>query len=80
MKEPYEKGVAIRSAPSFALDVAKCPAKRKQGKRWAGYRASVHPGKERRLMCSVGVKPTEVKVREPRSLDRGGEGNQTFVY
>ena len=31
-------------------------------------------------MCSVGVKPTEVKVREPRSLDRGGEGNQTFVY
>src|SRR5215475_7772750 len=40
MKEPHEKGVAIRSAPSFALDVAKCPAKRKQGKRWAGYRAS----------------------------------------
>src|SRR5215469_11709270 len=40
MQEPYEKGVAIRSAPSFALDVAKCPAKRKQGKRWAGYRAS----------------------------------------
>src|SRR5262249_35599018 len=40
MKEPYEKGVAIRSAPSFALDVAKCLAKRKQGKRWAGYRAS----------------------------------------
>jgi hypothetical protein len=31
MKEPYEKGVAIRSAPSFALDVAKCLAKRKQG-------------------------------------------------
>ena len=40
MKEPHEKGVAIRSAPSFALDVAKCLAKRKQGKRWAGYRAS----------------------------------------
>src|SRR5262245_48291885 len=40
MQEPREKGVAIRSAPSFALDVAKCPAKRKQGKRWAGYRAS----------------------------------------
>ena len=31
-------------------------------------------------MCSVGVKPTEEKVREPRSLDRGGEGNQTLVY
>src|SRR5947207_16000540 len=40
MQEPYEKGVAIHSAPSFALDVAKRPAKRKQGKRWAGYRAS----------------------------------------
>src|ERR1051325_8889322 len=40
MKEPHEKGVAIRSAPSFALGAAKCPVKRKQGKRWAGYRAS----------------------------------------
>src|SRR6266567_7470079 len=39
-KEPYEKGLAIRSAPSFALGAAKYPAKRKQGKRWAGYRAS----------------------------------------
>jgi len=40
MKVPYEKGVAIRSAPSFALGAVKCPVKRKQGKRWAGYRAS----------------------------------------
>src|SRR5215469_10266045 len=40
MKEPYEKGVAIRSAPSFALDAVRSPVKRKQGKRWAGYRAS----------------------------------------
>ena len=40
MKEPHEKGVAIRSAPSFALGAVKCPVKRKQGKRWAGYRAS----------------------------------------
>ena len=40
MKEPYEKGVAIRSAPSFALDSVRSPVKRKQGKRWAGYRAS----------------------------------------
>ena len=31
MKEPHEKGVAIRSAPSFALGAAKCPVKRKQG-------------------------------------------------
>src|SRR5689334_5359432 len=39
MQEPHEKGVAIRSAPSFALGAVKCPVKRKQGKRWAGYRA-----------------------------------------
>ena len=40
MKEPYEKGVANHSAPSFALGAARCPVKRKQGHRWAGYRAS----------------------------------------
>src|SRR5258705_7333303 len=40
MKEPHEKGLAIHSAPSFALSAVKCPVKRKQGKRWAGYRAS----------------------------------------
>src|SRR5260370_25628747 len=40
MKESYEKGVANRSAPSFALHTARCSAKRKQGHRWAGYRAS----------------------------------------
>src|SRR5260370_36498071 len=40
MKEPHEKGLAIRSAPSFALGAARCPVKRKQGERWAGYRAS----------------------------------------
>jgi len=40
MKEPHEKGLAIRSAPSFALGAGRCPVKRKQGKRWAGYRAS----------------------------------------
>jgi hypothetical protein len=37
MKESYEKGVAIRSAPSFAVDVVRRPVKRKQGYRRAGY-------------------------------------------
>jgi hypothetical protein len=37
LKESYEKGVANRSAPSFALHTARCSAKRKQGYRWAGY-------------------------------------------
>jgi hypothetical protein len=40
MREPYEKGVASHSAPSFAVGVARRPLKRKQGNRWAGYRAS----------------------------------------
>ena len=40
MKEPYEKGVALRSAPSFAVCAVRRTAKRKQGYRRAGYRAS----------------------------------------
>src|ERR1700687_1122961 len=40
MKGPHEKGLAIRSAPRFALGAVKRPVKRKQGKGWAGYRAS----------------------------------------
>jgi hypothetical protein len=40
MKEPYEKGIAIHSASSFALGIVRCPVKRKQRDRWAGYGAS----------------------------------------
>jgi hypothetical protein len=40
MKEPYEKGIANHSAPSFAASTARCLVKRKQGYGWAGYRAS----------------------------------------
>src|SRR5215471_12939948 len=40
MQEPYEKGVAIHSAPSFAQRTVRCAAKRKQGHERAGYRAS----------------------------------------
>ena len=40
MQEPYEQGVANHSAPSFAVNTARCALKRKQGHRWAGYRAS----------------------------------------
>ena len=40
MQESYEKGVAIRSASSFASGAARYLAKRKQRYRWAGYRAS----------------------------------------
>jgi hypothetical protein len=40
MKDSHEEGVAIHSAPSFALGVVRRTAKRKQGYRWAGYGAS----------------------------------------
>jgi hypothetical protein len=40
MQELYEQGVANHSAPRFAVGIARCPLKRKQGTRWAGYRAS----------------------------------------
>jgi phage terminase large subunit-like protein len=40
MQEPYEQGVANHSASSFAVNTARCALKRKQGHRWAGYRAA----------------------------------------
>ena len=40
MENSHEEGVAIHSAPSFALRAARHGAKRKQGNRWAGYGAS----------------------------------------
>ena len=39
MKDRHEEGMAIHSAPSFALHVAGQAAQRKQVSRWAGYRA-----------------------------------------
>jgi hypothetical protein len=47
MKEPYEKGVANHSAPSFAPGIARCMVKRKQGHSRAGYRAS------KNLVCAL---------------------------
>jgi hypothetical protein len=40
MKEPYEKGIANHSTPSFAVYAVRRTSKRKQGHRRAGYRAS----------------------------------------
>jgi len=40
MQESYEKGLATRSVSNFALGAARCPAKRKQGHRWARHGAS----------------------------------------
>ena len=43
-KKPHEKGLAIHSAPSFALGIARCTAKRKQGKMQSGRRRSGNGG------------------------------------
>ena len=40
MKEPYEKGIANHSTPSFAVYAVRRISKRKQGHSRAGYRAS----------------------------------------
>src|SRR6059058_3183813 len=42
-KKPHEKGLAIHSAPSFALGIARYTTKRKQGNRWGGYNAIHEP-------------------------------------
>jgi hypothetical protein len=64
MKVPYEKGVAIRSASSLALGIARYTAKRRQRIGGLGIQLRHVQRKEReRLMCSVGGKPTEAKVR-----------------
>jgi hypothetical protein len=46
MQEPYEQGVANHSAPSFAVNIARCALKRKQGHRWAGYRAAKNSNRD----------------------------------
>jgi hypothetical protein len=59
-----QKGLAICSAPSLALGIARYTAKRRQGYRRGGQLSCGMSRKEReRLMCSVGGKPTEAKVR-----------------
>jgi hypothetical protein len=62
MKDSHEEGVAIHSAPSFALRAARCAVKRKQGNRWAGYGAS--------KMCNQdadAVRPAEGNRSQGRS-------------
>ena len=48
MRISYEKGVAIHSAPSFALGTVRCTAKRKQGNRRGGLLSSGMSRKRKR--------------------------------
>jgi hypothetical protein len=64
MKVPYEKGVAICSASSLALGIARYTTKRRQRIGGVGIQLRHNQkSKEETLMCSVGDKPTEVRVR-----------------
>jgi hypothetical protein len=78
MKEPYEKGVAIRSAPSFALGAVKCPVKRKQGKRWAGYRASknVQSGRRRCHPMRKAIRSRRAQARLETPCTRTGRNSE----
>jgi len=53
MENSYEEGVAIHSAPSFALGTARCTAKRKQGNRRGGLLSSEKMQSGRRRFCNA---------------------------
>jgi hypothetical protein len=63
MKELHEKGPAIHSAPSLALLPRGTQRSIDRGIGGVGIELRYIQEKERKLMCSVGDKPTEVKVR-----------------
>ena len=52
-KKPHEKGIAIHSAPSFALGTVRCTAKRKQGNRRGGPLSSEKMQSGRRRLCNA---------------------------
>ncbi len=63
MQISHEKGLATRSAPSFALCAARCAVKRKQGNRWAGYRASKMCNQGADAVCSAEGNTTQGATR-----------------
>src|SRR5882762_3532519 len=64
MQEPYRKGSSESIlTSSLAGDIARCFSKHRQRHRWAGLLSCGTSRKRRILMCSVGGKLTEVKVR-----------------
>src|SRR5438132_1597206 len=70
MKEPYEEGLANHSAPSFAVGAVKPPLKRKQGERWAGYRASKNCSEE----SDSGAVPMNRLNKDGKPSAEGEEG------
>ena len=70
MEDSHEEGVAIHSAPSFALGVARRAAKRKQGNRWAGYGASKTPNQDADVIGLAEGDMTVSDSESPRSVLR----------
>jgi hypothetical protein len=64
MKNSYEEGVAIHSAPSFALGTARYTAKRKQGNRRGGLLSSEKMQSGRRRSCNGGRQHEQGRERE----------------
>jgi len=83
--EPTGLLIAVQSADRRFQELWKArlgfiPLANVQRKHWATIKALVHPGKERRLMCSVGGKPTEVKVRNLVAWIEGERETESLVY
>jgi len=71
MKEPCEEGVANHSTLSFAVGIARCLLKRKQGHRWAGYRASKNCNQDADAVVKAeGARPGAIA----RASGRSGTG------
>jgi hypothetical protein len=67
MQESYEKGLAPRSASTFASGAARYLAKSKQRYRWAGYRASKNCNQDADALDFVVIDPRHawrVRARE----------------
>ena len=81
MKEPHEKGLAIRSASSLARVLSRGrPRSVDRGIGGVGIQLRYIQEKERKLMCSVGDKPTEVKVRSLVAWIEGERETESLVY
>ena len=70
MREPYEKGLVIHSAPSITLCIARCMVKRKQGHGWAGLEGRLRDLHSRFGLVSAVSMPKDGRVYQRREFER----------
>ena len=71
MREPYEKGLVIHSAPSITLCIARCMVKRKQGHGWAGLEGGLRDLHSRfQGWCLLLSMPKDGLVYQRREFER----------